>query len=341
VNGRRGFALIAALFLLVVLSAVGLDAALRSQTRRLAAANVLDQTRARAAALAGTEYARSRLTAAMLGKAQELRAEALANARSSRSRRSAERSSIGNLFRGADPLEDPWREPEELMALEMVFGDARFSLRDRDTGAALNLNEASEQSLRQFFSEGLGVDYAEADRITQAILDWRDEDDLPRINGGEREQYLDERRAVLPTDTDFNDLDELRHVAGMTPELYARARPYLTLIGSGDVNLNAAPEPVLLAIPGITPAAVAELLRLREGGRLPRSDRELRSMVSGASADAIENAGRSFSRSTTYGTEEVEILAVGSVDGGPVRVTSRVVVRRGSTEAIVSWRRIE
>ena len=60
---RSGFALVATLWLLIALGAVGLDAALRSRTRRQAAANVLDGARARAAALAGSEYARSMLTA--------------------------------------------------------------------------------------------------------------------------------------------------------------------------------------------------------------------------------------------------------------------------------------
>ena len=70
---RSGFALVATLWLLIALGAVGLDAALRSRARRQAAANVLDGARARAAALAGSEYARSMLTAALLGQAEELR----------------------------------------------------------------------------------------------------------------------------------------------------------------------------------------------------------------------------------------------------------------------------
>ena len=78
-GGRDGFALVAALWLLVALGAVGLQTALASQARRQAAANLLDEVRARAAVVAGTEYARSRLTAAMLGQAEELRAEAVAS----------------------------------------------------------------------------------------------------------------------------------------------------------------------------------------------------------------------------------------------------------------------
>ncbi len=339
-GGRDGFALVAALWLLVALGAVGLQTALTSRARRQAAANLLDEVRARAAVVAGTEYARSRLTAAMLGQVEELRAEAVAAARSSRSRRSAERSSVRNLFRRANPLDDPWRAPQELMVPELTFGDARYALLLRDVGAALNLNEATEEILRQFFTQGLDLDYAEADQIAQAILDWRDEDELPRINGAEREEYLDEEALVLPPNRDFLDVDELRHVMGITPEIYIRAAPHLTLFGDGQININSAPEVVLLAIPGMDRGGAEEIIRLRESGYLPRSDEELQALLSTSVAEAIDAQGRNFSSRTTYTTDEVEIIAQGMVDGGVVQVTSRVVVRRGNTEAEVIRREV-
>jgi type II secretory pathway component PulK len=331
---------VAALWLLVALGSVGLQAALASRARRQAAANLLDEVRARAAVLAGTEYARSRLTAAMLGQVDELRAEAMEAARNSRQRRQVERSSVRSLYRRANPMEDPWREPQGLVVPEMVFGDARYALVLRDVGAALNLNEASEEMLRLFFAQGMDMDYAEADQLAQAILDWIDEDEIPRINGAEREEYLEDEALVLPPNRDFVDVDELRHVRGMTPELYVRAAPHLTLIGEGQININSAPEPVLLAIPGMDLGAVEEIMRLRDSGYLPRSDRELQAMLPGAVAQAIELQGRNFSNRTTYTTDQVEILAQGWVDGGVVQVTSRVVVSRGNTEAAVLSREV-
>ena len=336
-GSRSGFALIATLWLVIALGAVGLQAALSSRARRQAAANVLDGARARAAAIAGSEYARSRLTAALLGQAEELRSEAMASARSSRGRRSIQGRSVSRLFRGVDPLEDPWRSPQDLIVEEMAFGTARYAVLMRDVGAALNLNEANETMLRQFFSMGLRVDYAEADKIAQAILDWRDEDEIPRLNGGEREEYMREGALVLPANRDFVTIDELRHVQGMTPEIYVRAAQHITLIGDGDLNVNAAPEEVLLAIPGINEATVSELLRLRESGTLPRSDDQLAALIPGA-ASAIAAEGRGFTRRTTYTTDQVEILVEGWVDGGLVRVNARVVVSRGNSGATVVWR---
>jgi general secretion pathway protein K len=339
-EGRGGFALVAALWLLVALGSVGLHAALDSRARRQAAANLLDEVRARAAVTAGTEYARSRLTAAMLGRAEELRSEALSRARNPRQQARVERQSVRNLFRSSDPLEDPWREPQELVVPEMAFGDAHYAVLLRDVGSALNLNAADETMLRQFFAQGLGLDYAVADQLAQAILDWRDEDDLPRMNGGEREEYLEEGALILPPNREFVDVDELRHVRGMTPEIYVRAAPHLTLIGGGRINLNSAPEPVLSAVPGLDRAAVAAILRLRESGQLPRSQRELVALLPSATGQAIAIQGREFTVRTTYTTDQVEILAQGWVEGGVVQVMSRVVVSRGSTEATVVWREV-
>jgi general secretion pathway protein K len=335
---RHGFVLIAALWLLVALGAVGLDAALRSRTRRLAAANLLDETRARAAALAGTEYARSRLTAAMLDRAEELRAQAQRAATNARGQRQARSRNMNQLFRNANPADDPWRMPDQLVMPDMAFGDAQYALRVRDTGAALNLNEASEQVLRDFFARGLRVDAAAADHLAQAILDWRDEDENPRINGGERDQYLKEDAVVLPPNRDFAELDELRYVMGMTPELYEAALPYLTLVGSGDININAAPEPVLLALPGLTDAGVTQLIRLRESGQFPRNEDDLQAMLGNLARNVTSET---FEDMTTYSTNEVEIISEGAVTGSPMRVRARVVVSRSNSGAVVVWRRID
>jgi type II secretory pathway component PulK len=339
-KGRReGFVLMAALWLIVALGAVGLDASMRSQSRRLTAANVLDDTRARQAALGGAEYARSRLSSALLDRAEALRAEvARQNPRASLARPG---SNIRTLFRSADPMADPWREPQELLMPEMAFGDARFSLRVRDTGSALNLNRASESMLRAFLASGLNIDYALADRLAQAIADWRDEDDLPRVGGAERDDYIREGRAVLPPNGAFGEIEELRHVMGMTAEIYEAARPYLTLIGSGQVNVNAAPAAVLRALPGMNDEAVTAIQRARGAGTLPRNIAELRAMLPASALQQIEAEQQAFARSVTFATNEVEIVSDGSVEGSRIRVRVTVVVSRSNTGAVPVWRRIE
>jgi general secretion pathway protein K len=335
-RAREGFVLIAVLWLLVALSAVGLHAGLELRTERLAAANVLDEARARQAAFAGAEYARSRLTAALLDRNDELRAEA---ARSNQRQQQQSRTqSVERFFRSVDPSLDPWREPEGLVVTEMEFGDARFSLRLRDAQAALNLNAADEDMLLSFFSQGLGLDFAQADRIAQAIADWRDPDDLPRLNGGERDQYLRAGAAVLPTNRGFSELDELRHVLGMTPEIFEAAVPHLTLRGSGRINVNAAPLPVLLALPGMTPEAAGEILRLREAGEFATTRAALMRLLPSAVTRTLEAAGARFNQRSSYRTDEVEIISDGHVEGSAIEARVRLIVVRSDQGALVVTR---
>lgn len=332
---RDGFVLIAALWFIVALSAVGLDTALRSQSQRLAAANQLDATRAREAAIAGSEYARSRLTAALLERREQLLAE------TQRQNSSFNAQQLRNAYMAAVGQDDPWFEPSRYLPMSLMLGEAEFVLDARDTGLTLNINSATEEMLMGFFATGLRLDYAWAERLTASIMDWRDQDDLPRINGAERDEYLRAGAAVLPGNRPFNDVDEVRHVMHMTPELFQAIRPLLTTVGSGRINVNAAPEPVLAAVPTFTPTVVQQVLRLRDSGVLVRNATDLRNLLGAGYSAPTGTAATEFNRRVTFSTNEVEIIAHGRVTGSAVSATVRSIVGRSDQGALLLWRRIE
>ncbi len=332
---EEGFILIAVLWLLVALGAVGIHAGLQMRTERLAVANVLDEVHARQWALAGAEYARSHLTAALFGRGDELRAE---TARAEEQLGGTGVPGTRNMFQMVTNVNDPWRDPQELVTSQMRFGYSTFSLQLRDAQSVLNLNVADAEMLTGFFSQGLGLDFARADRLAQAISDWRDEDDIPRVGGAEREEYLSAAAAMLPPNQYFADLDELRYVLGMTPEIFEAARPYLTIQNSGRINVNAAPGPVLHALPGMTPEAVQEILRLRESGYYPTSLGRLISTLPGGMGKLLQSVGRRFTARATFRTSEVEIVSEGGLEGSPVMARVRYVVVRSNTGARVAIR---
>jgi type II secretory pathway component PulK len=347
-RARRGFVLMAALWLLVALAAVGLDAALRHKSRRLAAANLLDETKLQNASFAGAEYARSRLTSAMLGRADELRAQASrATAGANRAqaggatRGRAGTQSMSNMFRTSDPGADPWRDPSGLVPGELDWNGITMQLHLRDVGAALNINGADEVMLQQFFSLGLRLDYALANELAAAILDWRDDDDLPRINGGERDLYVHDGLAMLPANHQFTNIDELRFVRGMTDEIFAQARPYLRISTTTTINVNSAPEPVLLAIPGMNPEGAAALIRMRRSGTFPRSRTEVNALLPSSTLRSLQAAGEQFNRRVIYATDQVEVIAEASVPGTPVHASTQIIVDRALNGAVITWRRVE
>ncbi|HEY0035631.1 MAG TPA: hypothetical protein VGB66_03025, partial [Longimicrobium sp.] len=238
---RRGFALIAALWLLVALSLVALDLSLRGRARRLAAANAREAAQGRAAAGAGVAHARALL---------ERRLE-----------RAVER---GGATVAASL--DPWRELGSLLPDSQAVPGGWYHVRLRDAGAALNLNRCDEDELRRLLV-ALRVDAGDADRIAQAAMDWRDADGLRRGRGAEREEYVRAGAADLPSNAPFVDVAELRRVRGVSDPVFRRVEPFLTVLGSGQVNLGTAPREVLLSLPGINEEAASAIIRRRGGWR--------------------------------------------------------------------------
>jgi general secretion pathway protein K len=124
-----------------------------------------------------------------------------------------------------------------------------------DEQGKIDLNEADPQLLVGLF-ESVGLDEKAALAQVDAILDWRDEDDLLRAEGAEEEQY---RAAGLlgPANRTFERLQELRQVLGISEELYQQVLPALTLHSNkAEVNPLVAPREVLLALPGISPESI-------------------------------------------------------------------------------------
>jgi general secretion pathway protein K len=325
------------LWLLVGLSAVGVHAALETRTERLASANLLDQARSREIALAGSEYARSRLTAALLDRAEQLRSEVQSSQNRSGGGGRSRTQSVQSMFRNSDPIDDPWTDPAGLVVQEMVLGDARFTLYLRDADAALNPNGADAEMLTNFFSQGLGLDYAAADRLAQAILDWQDEDELPRVGGAEAEEYMDAGAAILPPNRPFGRLDELRYVLGMTQQIFDAAAPHLTLLSSGRINVNAAPVEVLLAAPGMTPTIAQEIQQLRNTGYYARNLEQLLAGLSPSSRGQLSVVQRRLNARLSFRTDQVEIVSEGGVEGSSIRSRVRMVVgQRIQTEGGVA-----
>jgi general secretion pathway protein K len=110
----------------------------------------------------------------------------------------------------------------------------------------------------------LGVEEEQRFNIVDAIIDWRDRDNLRRLHGAEDDDY---RSADLPygaKDALFTNVEELVQVMGMTPPLYRRLAPLVTVYSrQAKVNPAVAPQEVLLALPEMTENQVQDLLQER------------------------------------------------------------------------------
>jgi general secretion pathway protein K len=314
---RRGFALMAALWLLVAISAVSLELSVLARSRRLAAANSLEGMRARAAAESGIEHARARLA-----------------------RRVVE-GGDGGTWNDPVAILDPWHGVDSTLRDSVVMDDgAAYRISVADLGAKLNLNQAGDDDLRRYFT-AKSVDAVSADALAQAIADWRDADDFRRLRGAERDDYLKAEAPELPRNGPFESVDELRFVKGMTPGLLAKIRDDLTVFGSGLVNVNSANSAVLVSVPGITPLAAEIIVGARAAHRRIESIRQLTDLLPTQAREPLERAIASAAARLTFDTHEVEVRSEGWIVGSPVHVREEAVLVRGGSTAVVTWRRID
>ncbi len=133
----------------------------------------------------------------------------------------------------------------------------------QDERGKVDLNTAPGELIRGVMLAA-ELSFEQSDALTDAILDWRDDDHLRRLHGAEDRDYHHQGRLHGAKDAPFDSVDELRQVLGMTPALFDRVRDGFTVYtGAVNVNPRSAPLLVLQAIPGMTAASASAYWQAR------------------------------------------------------------------------------
>lgn len=143
------------------------------------------------------------------------------------------------------------------------FGQGQVRIAVVDTGGKIDLNHAERRLLGGLLTSA-GVTEETLDKLLDAIEDWRDPDDLRRVNGAEQDDYRGAGLTPGPKNAPFESVEEVQQVLGMTPELYSRIAGSLTVFSmQAGVNAAKAPAPVLRALPDVDPQVIEDYLALR------------------------------------------------------------------------------
>lgn len=146
------------------------------------------------------------------------------------------------------------RWPTDGSLFETKFADARLRIAIVDEAGKIDLNAAGYPLLNKLLLVA-GVEWDRAAQITDAILDWRDNDDLRRVNGAEDADYRMAGLDYGPSDSSFLSVDELQLVLGMDGGIFEKIRPALTVYsGLPGVNPRFASPGVSAVIEGLAEA---------------------------------------------------------------------------------------
>jgi general secretion pathway protein K len=136
-------------------------------------------------------------------------------------------------------------------------GDATVVAVAVDEAAKIDINAAPDLLLKNMLMNIGGLEEPSAAALVDAIVDWRDPDDLRRPNGAELPEYRAANSKYVPANAPFETIGEAARVLGMTPAVFRRIAPVITVYSrQPGVNAATAGRDVLLALPNTTAEVV-------------------------------------------------------------------------------------
>ena len=134
------------------------------------------------------------------------------------------------------------------VAQEFNFGEARVRVAVQDELGRIDVNHADGAILIGLF-QSAGFNNSAASRLVDEILDWQDSSGLTHLNGATAEDYRAAGLSYRPRRGPFQSLDELQLVMDMTPALFRRVEPALTVYsGRQFIDPQFAPPEALAAL---------------------------------------------------------------------------------------------
>jgi general secretion pathway protein K len=210
---------------------------------------------------------------------------------------------------------------------EWQYRDVSINITMQDETGKIDINRANDQLMRGLLlSQGVPED--DVPKLVDAIADWRDADSNRRLKGAESAEYTAAGLSYGPANALFQSVEELKLVLGMTPEIYARLAPLITVYsGQPGINEQVASREVLRALVNVNDEQIDDYLSRRDIAR--------------ASRRPIPNFPQNLFRSASNNQTPVRIRTEATFPDGN-RFVREVVVRRYTDPkrpyAYLSWK---
>jgi general secretion pathway protein K len=221
---------------------------------------------------------------------------------------------ISNLL---TPSQQRW--PADGTVQQFQIATAEVSVAIFDEAGKIDLNFASAELLNNLL-ETAGVEADLRMSLVDAIMDWRDSDNLRRLNGAEDDDYSAAGLPYGAKDAKFVTVDELGLVLGMQPEIVQAIKPVLTVYSRQ---------------PGINPVVASEqALRAYSGGNSVAVDAYIHQRT--APSDGTANAEPEFIDRRLLSTAGSSIYTI-HVES---RVEETIVARMAATVVLLGGRKL-
>jgi len=176
------------------------------------------------------------------------------------------------------PAEREWVTDGRPYLLPFDLGECE--IRVMSEAGKININLVSESLLRKIMGN-LGLEEEQRDIVVDSIMDWRDPDDLRRLNGAENDYYQSLKEPYYCKNGSLDSIEELLLIRGVTSDLFNGGKvkekedgskgysPGLKDIFSiyspmGQIDINSATPAALRAVLGIPSEIARRIVKARE-----------------------------------------------------------------------------
>lgn len=247
-SNSRGVALVAVIWVTSVLAIIATSVATSSKTETNLSRNRVENARARALADAGVQRALLTLLA-----------------------QQGSRAGIDNVLVAALPVGPQEVQLSGLQAIRRdgtaylwSFDGSSLRILVRLESGKINLNAGNEELLGGLLRSA-GLSPTDVRGLTDSILDFRDPDSERRAYGRETPGYAALGLKYGAKNRNFEALDELLLIPGITRSLYQNLRSALTVYsGAQGFNPSYAPIEAFLALPGVNSQEAIALIQRRQ-----------------------------------------------------------------------------
>jgi len=249
-ENQRGAILILALWTVVFLSVFAAKVGMRVRQRATVLARLESRSQAHYIAEAGIK-------------------KAVAALRADLKQNKGLYSAYGKYYRHNNPdkfkkieIEDDFSEVSYFHTQQL--GDSRKRYGFVDEERKININTADRWTLIRLIQQVAALDEDKAKGIAEAIIDWREIGETRATGFYSDDYYSNLQYPYKPKNMDFEVIDELLLVRGIDEDVYERLRPFVTIYGNGQVNINTASPETLLAI-GLDKDLIEKIFLVRRG----------------------------------------------------------------------------
>jgi len=231
---------------------------------------------------------------------------------------------------------------------QINYADATVRIRLLSEAGKVDLNSADEALLRELMMHA-PVDEELQTKLLNAILDWRDGDDLVRMDGAEKEEYQKAGLSYQPRNKPFQSIDELQMVLGVNEQIFKWLESRVT-VHSEQTNIDTAQaaKEVLYVLPGIDVELINQYIAARRENAINGLPPPPAPIISGSGmAPAGQPGGNVPAAAVSGGAEQkgaMTVVAEAMLDDGTTAAIRALVKRQDSPTGtspfqVLKWQR--